>query len=43
MTTDAHVDPHQRRHVRRTALLLGLLVLAIYAGFIVYSILRASH
>jgi hypothetical protein len=43
MTTGAPVDPRQRRQVRRTALLLGLLALAIYASFIVFSILRASH
>ena len=43
MTTEAPVDPRQRRQVRRTALLLGLLVLVIYTSFIVYSILRASH
>jgi hypothetical protein len=35
------IDPEQRRRVRRSALLLGLLVLTLYAAFIVQSVLRA--
>jgi hypothetical protein len=41
--TATPMDPDQRRHVRRTAVILGVLALAIYVGFILYSILRASH
>ncbi len=43
MVTDAPVDPRQRRQARRLALWLGVLVVAIYATFIIYSIMRASH
>jgi hypothetical protein len=31
----------QRRRVRRTAILLGLVALSFYIGFIVMSVLRA--
>ena len=37
------MDPQQRRQVRRTALVLALLAVAIYVGFILYTVLRASH
>jgi hypothetical protein len=36
--TDA--DRGQRRRVRRNALLLGLVALAVYTSFIVHSVLR---
>ncbi len=34
------MDPAQRRRVRRSALLLGLIVLAFYIGFILFSVLH---
>jgi hypothetical protein len=34
------VDREQRRRVRRNALLLGLVALAVYTTFIVHSVLR---
>jgi|HubBroStandDraft_5_1064220.scaffolds.fasta_scaffold1139674_2 hypothetical protein len=34
------MNPDQRRRVRRNALLLGLIALAIYTSFIVHSVLR---
>jgi hypothetical protein len=37
------LEPDQRRHVRRTVLLLTLLALGIYVGFILYTMWRASH
>jgi len=37
------VDPQQRRQIRRTALLLGLVALALYVSFIVYSVLHGLH
>jgi hypothetical protein len=37
------MEPDQRRQVRRTALVLAVLALAIYASFILYSMWRASH
>jgi uncharacterized membrane protein (DUF485 family) len=37
------IDREQRRRVRRSALLLGLIVLAVYIGFIVHSVLRAQR
>jgi hypothetical protein len=37
------IDREQRRRVRRSALLLGLLVLAVYAAFIVHAVLRAHR
>jgi hypothetical protein len=37
------IHPEQRRRVRRSALLLGLLVLAVYLAFIVHSVLRAQR
>jgi hypothetical protein len=42
MTTGAKVDMNreQRRRVRRNALLLGLVALAVYTSFIVHSVLR---
>jgi hypothetical protein len=42
MSTQAKVqmDPAQRRRVRRSALLLGLIVLAVYAAFVVHAVLR---
>jgi hypothetical protein len=42
MTTEAKVqmDREQRRRVRRNALLLGLVALAVYTTFIVHSVLR---
>ena len=41
-TTEAkvHMDREQRRRVRRNALLLGLVALAVYTTFIVHSVLR---
>jgi hypothetical protein len=43
MSTQARVgmDREQRRRVRRSALLWGLIALAFYGGFIIHSILRA--
>jgi hypothetical protein len=43
MMTEPSVDSRQRRQARRLALLLGLLVVAIYAAFIFFSIARAPH
>ena len=42
MTTESKVDTNreQRRRVRRNALLLGLVALAVYTTFIVHSVLR---
>jgi hypothetical protein len=42
MTTEAklHIDRGQRRRVRRNALLLGLVALAVYSSFIVHAVLR---
>ena len=42
MTTEAKIDMNreQRRRVRRNALLLGLVALAVYTSFIVHSVLR---
>jgi len=42
MTSEAKVnmDREQRRRVRRNALLLGLVALAVYTSFIVHSVLR---
>jgi hypothetical protein len=37
------IDREQRRRVRRSALLLGLLVLAVYTAFIVHAVLRAHR
>jgi hypothetical protein len=34
------MDRDQRRRVRRSALLLGLIALAIYTSFIVHSVLH---
>jgi hypothetical protein len=34
------MDPAQRRRVRRNALLLGLLALAVYSAFIIHAVLR---
>jgi hypothetical protein len=34
------IDPAQRRRVRRSALLLGLIALAVYTTFIVHAVLR---
>ena len=40
--TAVAMDPRQRRHMRRSALLLGLLALAVYAAYIVFA-LRHGH
>jgi hypothetical protein len=42
MSTEAKVDMdrEQRRRVRRSALLWGLIALAVYTSFIVHSVLR---
>ena len=40
MQVKTHVDRGQRRRVRRNALLLGLVALAVYTSFIVHSVLR---
>jgi hypothetical protein len=37
------MEPDQRRRIRRTALVLGLVALAIYAGYIAYWMWRGSH
>jgi len=37
------MDPRQRQRVRLTALVLGLVALALYAGFIAYTVLRKLH
>jgi hypothetical protein len=34
------IDREQRRRVRRNALLLGLVALAVYSTFIIHSVLR---
>jgi len=34
----ALVDTRQRRHMRRSALLLGLLALAVYAAYMVFAL-----
>jgi hypothetical protein len=36
--TSVAVDARQRRHMRRTALLLGLLAVAVYAAYIVFAL-----
>jgi hypothetical protein len=45
MNTEAKlaVDREQRRRVRRSALLLGLIALAVYGSFIVHSVLHAHR
>jgi uncharacterized membrane protein (DUF485 family) len=41
---DANLDPvASRRKARRLALVLGLVALALYVGFILMSVLQASH
>jgi hypothetical protein len=35
------VSDEQRRRVRRSAILLGIVALAFYVGFIVMSVMRA--
>jgi hypothetical protein len=42
MSTQAKVDmyPEQRRRVRRSALLWGLIALSVYTAFIVHAVLR---
>jgi hypothetical protein len=46
-SAEDEVDPalraRQRRKARRTALLLGLLALALYFGFIAYSVTKGLH
>jgi hypothetical protein len=42
-TVKAAPEREQRRRVRRTALLCGLIALAFYATFIVFSILQARR
>jgi hypothetical protein len=37
------MDPRQRRQARRTALVLALVALALYAGFIAYAVLQHTH
>jgi len=37
------MDPSQRRQVRRTALLLAFVALALYVGFIVYAVLHGHR
>ena len=36
-------DPQRRRGVRRTTILLVVLALALYFGFIVYALVRGFH
>jgi hypothetical protein len=45
MNTEARmvINREQRRRVRRSALLLGLIVLAVYTAFIVHAVLRAQR
>ena len=38
---DLNANPEQRRRVRRTAILLGLVALTFYVGFIVMSVMRS--
>jgi hypothetical protein len=33
----------QRRHVRRSAIVLTLVAIAVYAGFIAYAVLHGRH
>jgi hypothetical protein len=40
--TDLEVSAQQRRRVRRSALLWGLIAAAFYLGFIVLSLVRAT-
>jgi hypothetical protein len=42
-TAEVPMDPDQRRRVRRSALLLGAFAIALYVGYIVYTIVRAAH
>jgi uncharacterized membrane protein (DUF485 family) len=37
----ADVDPERRRRVRRTAIVLTLIVLAFYFGFILLGVVRS--
>ncbi|HTW75501.1 MAG TPA: hypothetical protein VMD56_11340 [Steroidobacteraceae bacterium] len=37
------MDPRRRRGARRTALLLAVIVLALYFGFIAYALVRGLH
>jgi hypothetical protein len=36
-------DPQRRARIRRSAILLGVVAVAFYVGFIVMSVVRASH
>jgi len=38
---DLNANQEQRRRVRRTAILLGLVALSFYVGFIVMSVMRS--
>jgi uncharacterized membrane protein (DUF485 family) len=42
MRSDNQSDADRRRSVRRTALLLSLVALAFYVGFIVMAVVRGS-
>jgi hypothetical protein len=37
------MDSEQRRRVRRSALLLGLIALAVYSSFILHAVLQAHR
>jgi uncharacterized membrane protein (DUF485 family) len=41
--TPVNSDPDRRRRVRRSAWVLGVIVLAFYVGFILYSILHGHR
>jgi hypothetical protein len=37
------MDPRRRRQVRRTTLMLALLAIALYLGFIAFAVVRGLH
>jgi len=41
MTASTALDPERRARARRTALILGLVAFALYAGFILLSVFHA--
>jgi len=43
MAEALHLDPRQRRQVRRTVTVLTIIALGLYFGFIVYSVLLHGH
>ncbi len=39
----SEADPDRRRRIRRTAIVLAIIALGFYFGFILMSVLRATH